>query len=151
MRLTEVRTRIAEASAEELVSARDDYLTLVQALRGMATIAQVLCGLPDAFGFAAIAEAPSDDLAVAHTLPVMLLLKKELAAPQAAELLRLLRERAAAFGTAGELLAGLPKGTQQRLRDRDPDALSDLSAAERDSFLRRASAVRLGDFGPTNH
>lgn len=150
MRLTDVRTGFAEATAEELVSARDDYLTLVEAFRGMATIAQVLWGLPDAFGLAAIADAPSDDLATAHILPVMLLLKKELAAPQAADLLLLLRERAAAFGTAGELLAGLPKSAQRRLRDRDPDALSDLSPTERDSFLGRASAVRLGDSGPAD-
>ena len=39
MQQTNIRQRIAEATAEELTTARDDYMHLSRALRGMATIA----------------------------------------------------------------------------------------------------------------
>jgi hypothetical protein len=75
--------------------------------------------------------------------PLMLLLKEELAVPEAAALIGRLRAQADALATAGSLLESLPLRMQRRLRKRDPTALDDLPPAERERFLREASAVHL--------
>jgi hypothetical protein len=143
MRLADVRQRIATASAEELLAARDDYLTVVQALKGLAIIAQLLMGSRDAFGFAAILDLPSDEISIAAQIPLMLLVKPEMENPEAKELMNQLRSRAAAFAAAGTLLATLPASTKRRLRRRQANPFVDLSDADRERLQAVVKATQL--------
>jgi hypothetical protein len=143
LQLSNVRDGVAKATYDELTTARDAYIGLSKALRGVAQLARVLGNLPNAFGLGFFVDIGADELTIAHHLPLMLLLKAEMAAPDAQALVAELSRKADDSATAGSLVSSLPPRARERLQRGDPKAFEEMSEVDRKRFFEQAQPLDL--------
>lgn len=148
MKLNRVRERLAAATLEELVAARDDWLAFLDVAQSVATLARLAWNLPDAFGLGAIADAGLDELGSALQVPIMLILKPELSQPGAQSLMENVRKSAPFFTAAAALLSGLPRDVQRRMVAADPHALDTLPPDEQARIRAAAAMVKINGEDP---
>lgn len=152
MKVEKVRERLTAATLEELTAARDDWLAFLDVARSVATLAGLAWNLPDAFGLGAIADAGSDELGTALQVPIMLILKPELAQPGPQALMENVRKSAKFFADAAALVSELPRDVQRRMVAADPHALDSLPSDEQARVRAAAGMVHVnGELSPIAH
>lgn len=143
--LQNLRAVIAASTDEDLVAARDVIKVVVPFASAFSTFARVLLKLPDAFGFAALADAAEDETQIAYAALALVLIKDLIQSAEGQVVIGLMSDRLWYFRQAADLLQSLPIEVARRLPSGDPAILETLDPSERDRIRSAASALLAAD------
>ena len=142
-----IRRAIAEASAEDLIEARDLLKTLVPFFRSVAVLVTRMLGVSTALGLTPLLEIEYTERTMADWVPVGLLMLPQLRTDGPREFVGHIREHAAYFEQMAAFAESIPEGILEALRAHGETALGQLPVEERERIRSAAGAVQIAGRG----